>query len=116
MPEKKYAIVGMSVVPGPHPGRSPRAVQAESCWQAIEDAGLTRDDIDGAIEVANEARPWIEGRCILFDNSFLHRVWNRGSSPRVVLSLSIMHPDLTAVEREIIKFTRDKLGGASSRR
>ena len=65
MPEKKYAIVGMSVAPGPHPGRSPRAVQAESCWKAIEDAGLTRDDIDGAIDGrtgggSGDAATWID--------------------------------------------------------
>ena len=50
MPEKKYAIVGLGVVPGPQPGRSPRAVQAESAWMAINDAGLKREDIDGAVD------------------------------------------------------------------
>jgi acetyl-CoA acetyltransferase len=50
VPENKYAIVGLGVVAGPQPGRTPRSVQAESCWQAIEDAGLKREDIDGAVD------------------------------------------------------------------
>lgn len=50
MPEKKYAIVGLGVKPGPHPGRSSRDVQAESAWMAIDDAGLKREDIDGAVD------------------------------------------------------------------
>ncbi len=50
MPEKKYAIVGLGLVAGPQPGRSPRAVQAESAWMAINDAGLKREDIDGAVD------------------------------------------------------------------
>lgn len=46
----KYAIVGLGVVAGPQFGRSPRAAQAEACWQAIEDAGLSPEAIDGAID------------------------------------------------------------------
>lgn len=46
----KYAIVGLGMVTGPQLGRSARMVQAEACWKAIEDAGLTRADIDGAVD------------------------------------------------------------------
>ena len=61
----KYAIVGLGVVAGPQPGRSPRTVQAESCWMAIEDAGLTRDDIDGAVDgrtggAHSDAPTWVD--------------------------------------------------------
>ena len=47
----KYAIVGLGVVAAPQPGRSERMVGAEAARLAIEDAGLTRKDIDGAIDL-----------------------------------------------------------------
>jgi acetyl-CoA acetyltransferase len=47
----KYAIVGLGVVAGPQAGRSERMVAAEAARLAIEDAGLTRKDIDGAIDL-----------------------------------------------------------------
>src|SRR5688572_26164116 len=63
--ERKYAIVGLGNVAGPQPGRTPRNVQAESCWLAIEDAGLTRDDIDGAVDGrsgggSGDASTWVD--------------------------------------------------------
>jgi acetyl-CoA acetyltransferase len=47
----KYAIVGLGVVAGTQAGRSERMVAAEAARLAIEDAGLTRKDIDGAIDL-----------------------------------------------------------------
>jgi acetyl-CoA acetyltransferase len=47
----KYAIVGLGVVAGPQPGRSERMVAAEAARLAIEEAGLARKDIDGAIDL-----------------------------------------------------------------
>ncbi len=63
--ERKYAIVGLGVLPGPHPGRTPRSVQCESAWMAIEDAGLKREDIDGAVDGrtgggAGDAPTWVD--------------------------------------------------------
>jgi aspartyl/asparaginyl beta-hydroxylase (cupin superfamily) len=50
------------------------------------------------IRVANESRPWEEGRCLTFDDSFEHEVWNRGRRTRRVLIVDVWHPDLTAIE------------------
>lgn len=47
----KYAIVGLGVVAGPQPHRTERMVAAEAARLAIEDAGLTRADIGGAIDL-----------------------------------------------------------------
>jgi len=63
--EKKYAIVGLGQVCGPQPGRTPRDVQAESAWAAIADAGLKREDIDGAVEGrsgggSGDAATWVD--------------------------------------------------------
>jgi hypothetical protein len=37
---------------------------------------------------------WEEGRCVVFDDSFLHEVYNDGDRRRVVLVLDLWHPDL----------------------
>lgn len=50
------------------------------------------------IRVGDEVRGWEEGRCIVFDDSFEHEVWNDGLESRVVLILDVWHPDLTPVE------------------
>ena len=47
----KYAIVGLGVVAGPQPDKSERMMGAEAARLAIEDAGLTRKDIGGAIDL-----------------------------------------------------------------
>jgi Aspartyl/Asparaginyl beta-hydroxylase len=40
----------------------------------------------------------VEGRCIVFDDSFLHSAWNDGDAARFVLVFDFFHPDLTAAE------------------
>jgi acetyl-CoA acetyltransferase len=47
----KYAIVGLGVIAGHQPDRSERMLAAEAARLAIEDAGLTRKDIGGAIDL-----------------------------------------------------------------
>lgn len=47
----KYAIVGLGVVAGPQPDHSERMILSEAARLAIEDAGLTRKDIDGAVDL-----------------------------------------------------------------
>lgn len=36
---------------------------------------------------------WQEGRCLLFDDSYEHEVWNDGEGLRIVLLLRFWHPD-----------------------
>jgi acetyl-CoA acetyltransferase len=48
-PPGRFAIVGLGVVHGRGLGKSSRALQAEAARLAIEDAGLRRDQIDGAV-------------------------------------------------------------------
>ena len=54
---------------------------------------------------------WRELRCIVFDDSFEHEVWNPDAE-RVVLIIDLWHPDLTEEERwalaTISKFSQSK--------
>lgn len=53
------------------------------------------DDADIAIRVAGEERRWEEGQLLVFDDSFEHDVWHRGTAgDRLVLIIDLRHPDL----------------------
>jgi tetratricopeptide (TPR) repeat protein len=47
------------------------------------------------VRVGGVTRGWQEGRCIVFDDSFSHEVWNDGDRRRLVLVLDLWHPDLS---------------------
>jgi predicted ATP-grasp superfamily ATP-dependent carboligase len=55
------------------------------------------------LRVGSEIVKWQEGRCLFFDDSFEHEVWNFGGDERIVLILDFWHPDLTAEERWAIE-------------
>lgn len=51
---------------------------------------------DGAgIRVGGVERTWEPGRCIVFDESFEHEVWNTSDLPRTVLIVDLWHPALS---------------------
>jgi len=56
------------------------------------------DGDDIGIRVADETRGWEEGQLLVFDDSFEHEVWHRGteagSADRLVLIIDLRHPDL----------------------
>src|SRR5512142_1359403 len=52
---RKYAIVGMAFQAGHLAGQSARALQVEAVRRAIEDAGLRREAVDGAINTRIES-------------------------------------------------------------
>ena len=45
-----------------------------------------------AIEVAGTTTGWREGEWLAFDETYVHRVWNETSEPRVVLFLQVLRP------------------------
>ncbi|PCD04033.1 hypothetical protein COC42_06910 [Sphingomonas spermidinifaciens] len=51
------------------------------------------------IRVGTDTREWREGELLIFDDSFEHEAWNRGSSDRVVLLFEVWRPDIGAEER-----------------
>lgn len=52
-----------------------------------------------ALRVGNETREWREGELLIFDDSFEHEAWNRGTETRVVLLFEIWRPELSEEER-----------------
>ena len=50
------------------------------------------------MRVARETRKQPAGRCIVFDDSFEHEVWNRSASVRYNVFLQVWHPDLSEEE------------------
>jgi aspartyl/asparaginyl beta-hydroxylase (cupin superfamily) len=57
-----------------------------------------------ALKVAGEERPWIEGKCIAFNNSYLHSAYNRSDTNRIIFIVHALHPDLSKHEKQVMKF------------
>lgn len=53
-----------------------------------------------ALRVGPETRQWHEGELMIFDDSFEHEAWNRGTSDRTILLFEIWRPGINADERE----------------
>jgi aspartate beta-hydroxylase len=54
---------------------------------------------DGAsMRVGDTRLTWEEGKCLVFDDSFEHEVWNRAATPRIVLLFDVVHPNLPAAD------------------
>jgi hypothetical protein len=77
--------------------------------------GIDVPDGDLGFRVADAVRRWQVGRCLLFDDSFEHEAWNRSSERRVVLLFDLWHPDLTALERELLDRIAHELASLRSR-
>lgn len=64
---------------------------------------------DCHITVAGDTRTWTEGRCLLFDDSFIHEAVNRSDRQRAVLLWDIWHPELTEKEIAAVGYLMPKL-------
>ena len=47
------------------------------------------------VRVAGETRPWAEGECLVFDDSFEHEVWHEGDDDLILLVCDMWHPEMT---------------------
>lgn len=57
---------------------------------------------DCGIKVGGETRGWQEGRCLMFDDTFLHEAWNHSDRTRTCLLLDVWHPELTPEEIDAV--------------
>lgn len=55
------------------------------------------------IRVVDETREWEEGKCLIFDDSFEHEVWNFAEQ-RINLVVDTWHPDLKTAEQQAAAF------------
>ncbi len=65
------------------------------------------------VRVGGVASQWQEGRCVVFDDSFSHEVWNDSDRRRVILVLDLWHPDLTGDEIALLAGL-ERYGAASA--
>lgn len=74
---------------------------------------LTVPTGDIGIECGGERREWVVGTPLVFDDSFVHKTWNKTKEERVVLLLDVWHPSLSLEEREDVEklFQRAKKEG-----
>lgn len=54
------------------------------------------------LRVGSTTRRWQEGKCLVFDDSFVHEADNPSGSERIVLIVDVWHPDLTRAERALL--------------
>lgn len=58
-----------------------------------------------SLTVAKVSKPWKEGDCLLFDDSFLHSASNENTDEaRVVLMLDLWHPYLSQAEKNALRY------------
>ena len=55
------------------------------------------------IRVGTEERSWREGECLVFDDTYEHEVWHRGTTTRFVMLLDVWHSELTPAERVVLE-------------
>jgi aspartyl/asparaginyl beta-hydroxylase (cupin superfamily) len=79
----------------PHRGPTNTRLRCHLGIEVPDDCGLKVGGIAGA---------WERGRCVVFDDSFVHEVWNRSPSRRVVLIVDIWHPELTRDEIALLQW------------
>jgi aspartyl/asparaginyl beta-hydroxylase len=84
-----FSVLERDTYVAPHEGPTNMRLRCHLGIDVPEGSGL---------RVGGMTRKWEEGRCLVFDDSFTHEVWNRGSRRRLVLVVDIWHPDLTGDE------------------
>ena len=59
--------------------------------------------------VGGETREWKVGEAWVFDDTIEHEAWNNSDAPRAILIFDIWHPELTPLERDLIRETTTTL-------
>jgi aspartyl/asparaginyl beta-hydroxylase (cupin superfamily) len=65
--------------------------------------GLLGCDGSSTIRVGEDTCPFLQGKCIVFDDSYLHEVHHTGKNRRVTLMLDFWHPGMLQVEKDVFQ-------------
>lgn len=65
---------------------------------------------DCQLVVGGEVHAWRQGRCVTFDDTFLHEAWNRTNERRVVMILDTWNPYLAPEECAAIRALVEAIG------
>ncbi|MET0391383.1 MAG: aspartyl/asparaginyl beta-hydroxylase domain-containing protein [Polyangiales bacterium] len=79
----------------PHRGTTNTRLRCHLGLEVPDGCGITVGGIAGA---------WQPGRCSVFDDSFVHEVWNYSAARRTVLIVDLWHPELTAEEIALLQW------------
>jgi len=77
----------------PHQGPTNLRLRCHLGLEVPESCGMRVGGLTGS---------WEEGRCVVFDDSFWHEVWNESDRRRLVLILDLWHPDLSDDEVSLL--------------
>jgi aspartate beta-hydroxylase len=90
VPRRSGTVFVSRLVPGTHIPKHCGATNAQlTCHFGI------RVPRGVELRVAREIREQPEGRCMVFDDSFEHEVWNRSNDVRYNVFMQFWHPDLS---------------------
>ena len=92
------SMVGLNYISKMAPGTQVRPHRGPTNLRLRCHLGIDVPAGDCGIRVGGETRKWVEGKCIVFDDSFEHEAWNRANEDRIVLIVDVWHPDLTPPE------------------
>jgi aspartate beta-hydroxylase len=102
-PEVLFSVLAPSTHIKPHHGVTNTRV--------VTHLPLLIPDGDCRLVVGGMEHAWREGRCVTFDDTFLHEAWNRSGELRVVLILDTWNPHMTREEciavRDIVEAIGD---------
>lgn len=59
---------------------------------------------EAMIRVGDVTKSWPEGKCIVFDDSFDHEVWNKSNITRIVMIVDVWNPILTDLEKQALEY------------
>ena len=60
------------------------------------------------IRVGDQTRPWLENKCIIFDDSYEHEVIHEGKKDRIVFIVDLWHPQIKNSYVEVLKLNEFK--------